>query len=89
MAGSASLLGPLPGMALPMAPLQLLSSVTPAVALSEEDEEMLCTVRYMLDVLQAARTVGTCSTPACLRRCVTLCCVCCAACGWWWPPGRW
>lgn len=58
MAGSASVLGPLPGMALPMAPLQLLSSVSPAVALSEEDQEMLGTVRYLLDVLTTARTVG-------------------------------
>ncbi len=58
MAGSASVLGPLPGMALPMAPLQMLSSVTPAVALSEEDQEMLGTVRYLLDVITTARTVG-------------------------------
>jgi hypothetical protein len=59
LVGSATVLGPqatsLAALALPM---QLLGSVGPVVALSQEDREMLGSVRYMLDVLHVAQGVS-------------------------------
>jgi hypothetical protein len=59
LVGSAGVLGPqATSLAALAMPLQLISSMGPAVALSEEDREMLGSVRYVLDVLGHAQEVS-------------------------------